>query len=342
MIRVGIIGAGFMGRMHFDAYQKHSARAQVVTLCDKEAARRIGDWRDAIGNLGDYGSIRRDFSSVKPSADYHELLNNPAIDLIDICAPTFLHREIAVAALAAGKHVLCEKPMAATLVECDAMIAAAEKTDRTFMIAQCTRFWPEYVFLKQLVETEKYGRLESLHLRRQAARPGYTLNNWINNPELSGGMILDLHIHDVDYALFLLGKPKAIEVSGVYNPQFGADRVYAFWHYDKNRPIVLEGFWDMPPDYPFNAGISAKFEHAAVHWDMASQKPLTVYLAGGGTETPEFPVADGYIAEIGYFLDCVEQNKKPTHSTPQESRMAVALALAEGESLRTGKPVDLV
>ncbi len=342
MVRVGIVGAGFMGRMHFDAYQKLAARVRVAALCDQEAGRRIGDWKDAIGNLGDAGAVQRDFSEVKPCSDYRELLTDPDIDLIDICAPTFLHREVAVAALAAGKHVLCEKPMARTVAECDAMIAAAEKTDRKFMVAQCTRFWPEYVYLKRLVDTKKYGRLKALHLRRQAARPGYTLNNWIANPELSGGMVLDLHIHDVDYALFLLGRPKAIEVQGIYHPPFGVDRIYALWHYEKDVPVVLEGYWDMPPDFPFNAGISALFEQAGVVWDMVSRKPLTVFPAGGGSETPELPAADGYAAEIGYFLDCIEQRKEPEISTPRQSREAVALALAEGESVRTGTPVKIV
>jgi len=103
--------------------------------------------------------------------------------------------------------------------------------------------------------------------------------------------------------------------------------------------VYLEGFWDMPPGFAFNMGFTAIFERAAVVWDMSSGKPLTVFHAAGNTETPAMPPNDGYYGEIEYFLTCIEQGRKPRTSTPKDSRDAVAIALAEARSIRTGKPV---
>ncbi|MCL2330763.1 MAG: Gfo/Idh/MocA family oxidoreductase, partial [Phycisphaerae bacterium] len=213
MIRVGLIGAGFIGRNHFNQYEKLADRAVVVALCDADADRRAGDWSKVGGNLADAQGSKRDLGSIKPYTDWRELLADSNVDMIDICAPTYLHRDIVVAAMKAGKHVLCEKPMALSVEDCDAMIAAAKPGCR-FMIAQCIRFWPEYVWLKQIIDAETYGPLRALHLRRQTNAPTYSLNNWINNPDQSGGAILDLHVHDVDYAIYLFGKPQSIFAQG--------------------------------------------------------------------------------------------------------------------------------
>jgi predicted dehydrogenase len=340
MIRVGIIGAGFIGRMHFNNYQKLSNKAKVVALCDRDAERRAGQWEGVEGNieLGEGGESSGD---IKAYEGYEELLADEEIDLVDICAPTFLHREITEAALQAGKHVLCEKPMALTVEACDAMIEAAEKSSGKFMVGQCVRFWPEYFYLKKAFTNQQFGKLRSLHLRRQASRPGYSKNSWLLKQELSGGMILDMHIHDVDFAYYLLGQPKGIHLQGSYHGEYGVDRVFALWQYEPNIPVVLEGYWDMPASFGFNMGFSAVFEQAAIEWDLASGQPLTVYHNEGEPETPDVGGGDGYANELKYFVECIEKDEKPQISTPHESRQAVLIALAEEESVRTGETVKL-
>jgi len=338
MIRAGIIGAGFIGRMHFNNYQKLADKAKVVALCDEDASRRAGQWEGVEGNI-DLGEGGEAIGDIRAFEDYRGMIADADIDLVDICAPTFLHREIAVAALEAGKHVLCEKPMAMSVEDCDAMIAAADKAEGKFMIGQCVRFWPEYVYLKQVYDERKFGELVSLHLRRQAGRPGYSKNSWILNPKLSGGMVLDMHIHEVDFAYYLLGQPRGIYLQGVNHPEYGVDRVFAQWQYDTNMPVLVEGFWDMPASFGFNMGYSAVFEKAAIEWDMARGTPLTVHHYDGDPETPELLGDDGYVNELQYFLECIEKDVAPWLSTPRDSRQAVMIALAEAESVRTGQPV---
>jgi len=335
MISVGLIGAGFIGRNHFNQYEKLTQRAKVVALCDKEPARCAGDWSGVGGNIGDAQGTKRDLHGARQYAEWRELIADPAVQMVDICVPTYLHAEIAIAALEAGKHVLSEKPMALTVEECDKMLAVAAKATGRFMIAQCIRFWPECVYLKQAIDDKRFGRLKALCLRRQASTPTYSLNNWLLDEKLSGGAILDLHVHDTDWAIHLLGKPQTI-VAQTCQRDGSTDRVHSLWQYSPDLVVQLEGFWDMPPAFGFNMGFTARFEKATVLFELSNGKPLTVFKADGTSETPAVGPNDGYFNEIDYFLGCIEKGQAPTVSTPAESREAVRMALLEKESARSG------
>lgn len=340
MIRVGLIGAGFIGRNHFNQYEKMAERARVVALCDAEADRRAGDWSKVGGNLADAQGTKRDLGSIKPYTDWRDIVADPDVDMLDICVPTYLHRDITLAAFKAGKHVLCEKPMALSVEHCDEMIAAA-KPPLKLMVAQVIRFWPEYVWLKQAVDSGVYGPLRALHLRRQASLPTYALNNWISDPAKSGGAVLDLHVHDVDFGIHLLGMPKAVFAQGYQRTGGGIDRVHASWQYPGNVVMQVEAFWDMPPGFSFNMGFTAAFEKASVYWDSRLNLPLTVYQMDQDPVTPEMPADDGYFGEISHFVECIERDVNPSITTPQQSRDAVALALAEQKSILSGKIVEI-
>lgn len=343
MIRVGIVGVGFIGRNHYNQYEQMGDRAKVVAICDKLTERAAGDWSGIGGNIGDTEGTQRDLGATRSFTDWEQMLAEVELDMVDICVPTTMHNKITISAFAAGKHVLCEKPMALTVAECDAMIAAAEKSPGKFMVAQCIRFWPEYVYLRKVFQANAFGRLHALHLRRQAASPDYTLDRWIIKEDLSGGAVLDLHVHDVDYALQLFGKPKRVFAQGYPRTGAGVDRIHASWQYEADRVVQLEGYWDVPETsgFGFNMGFTAVFEGATVHWDSGSGKPLTVYRERCEPEEPEMNGRDGYYGEIDYFLGCIERNEDPTVSTPAESREAVAIALAEKQSSRTGQSVEI-
>jgi len=341
MTRIGLIGAGFIGRNHFNQYEKLRSRAQVVALCDVEPDRRAGDWSKVGGNIADAKGTRRNLGDIRQYADWRQLIADPGVDLVDICIPTYLHAEIAIAALQAGKHVLCEKPMALTVEDCDRMLAAARSAKGKFMIAQCIRFWPECAFLRKCIVDQRYGQLKALHLRRQASTPDYSWNSWILDPAKSGGALLDLHVHDVDWAVQLVGKPKAVTAQGYQRTGGGIDRVSSLWHTGLDRVVHLEGCWDMPPGFGFNMGFTGVFEQGAIVYDLASGKPLTVYLKDAKPDTPQITGEDGYFTEIEYFISCVERNETPQISTPAESREAVAIALAERRSILSGETVRL-
>jgi predicted dehydrogenase len=343
MIKVGLIGAGFIGRNHFNQYEKIADRAKIVAICDLEEPRRLGDWSGVGGNVGDTQGTKRDLHGAKPYADYKQLLADPQVEMVDICVPTYLHAEIAMAALKAGKHVLCEKPMALTVEQCDEVLKIAVGAPGKFMIAQCIRFWPECVFVKKCIEDKRFGGLKAVNLRRQASTPTYSLNNWLLDPALSGGAILDLHVHDVDYVLFMLGKPHTVTAQAATRGNTHAyDRVHSLWHYPNGPVVQVEGYWDMPESFGFNMGFTFLFEKAAIVWDLCTGKPMTVFRNGAKEgEVPEVGPNDGYFNEIDYFIGCIEKNETPTVSTPKESRDAVMIALAEKQSAITGQTVRI-
>jgi len=339
MVGVGLIGVGFMGGMHFRQYEQLNDRARIAAICDTELDRRAGDWSKVGGNIGDPQANKRDLKGIAQYEDYKQLIADPNVQLVDVCVPTYLHSEIASAALKSGKHVLSEKPMALTVEECDEMLALAAKSPGMFMIGQCVRFWPECAWLKKAIGDKRYGALKALHLRRQAATPDYSLHDWLLDPKLSGGAILDLHVHDTDFALYLLGKPKTVTAQAYQRVPDSYDRVHTLWHYGPELVVQIEGAWDLPSAFGFNMGYTAVFEEAAAIMDMNTGKPLTVYKQDGSTETPQVEGKDGYFNEIAYLLDCIERGETPSISTPDQSREAVVLALAEKQSAQSGKTV---
>lgn len=334
MINVGIIGVGGISGVHIPNYIEHS-NTRIVALCDIIPERAQGKTQTAIN----IGTAQETVVEAKAYLDYHDLLKDDEVELVDICLPTYLHAEAAIAALEAGKHVLSEKPMALNVAECDRMIAAAKANDRILMIAHCIRFWPEYVVLKELIDGGQYGKLVSAVFRRLSGTPAWgAANNWFLDPSLSGGSILDLHIHDVDYITYLLGMPTAVTSKGVTDTN-GISYVISAYSYNDVPLVVAEGGWIHPPTYPFQMVFTIHLEMATVEWTGAC--PLTVYPKLGDVFTPEVPAGDGYRHEIRYLIDCIEQGKKPSAITPWGARETIRLIHAEIASVQSGQPVVL-
>src|SRR5512145_2441470 len=204
MIKIGIVGMGGMGWNHVSQYLKLPG-VQVMAMADAAPERLEAREKVKINLNGEETPV--DFSHVARYPGAEELIAEADVDVVDICLPTDLHASCAIQALEAGKHVLCEKPMALTASDADQMIAAAYTAGRQLMIAHCLRFWPEYQFLRQCIADRRYGRLLSLNMWRMGGHPSWAARGWFADPARSGGMALDLHIHDVDFANAVLGRP---------------------------------------------------------------------------------------------------------------------------------------
>ena len=176
MVRVGIIGLGFMGRMHYGAYQDVPG-AQVVAVCDADPKRASGDLSDGWSNVPGADVKQLPMDRIKGTRDWRDLIANPDVDLIDVCLPTPQHLEVVIPAIESGKHVLCEKPMARTLADGQAIAAAAANAKGFFMPAMCMRFWGEWEWLKQAVAEKRYGEVRSATFRRAGTTPA----GWFRN-----------------------------------------------------------------------------------------------------------------------------------------------------------------
>jgi len=340
MLKVGLVGFGFMGSAHTGIYRKMND-VKLATVCDIDI-EKVKKGQFTAGNIGSGNTV--DLSGVKITDNFDELINSPEIDIIDITLPSYLHSKFAVKALNAGKHVLCEKPMALTIKECDDMINAAKKSKKKFMIAQCIRFWPEYVFLRDSIKSKKYGKLLTLSFRRISGTPIWSSRNWLMDEKKSGGAIMDLHIHDVDFVVNLFGKPKEIFSFGktdVVKKRNGVDYVNTRYSFNNNALVTAECGWQYSGPFPFAMSFIAHFEKATVMMDGFLGKPFGVYHLNGNAEYPELEKTDGYSEEIKYFIDCVINDKKIAVSTPEESKIAVQLALAEKKSIVTNKTIKI-
>lgn len=337
-IRVGIVGYGMMGQTHAQCCAIHPL-AELVVIADVEADKRkqaAEEWQvatcETLGEVLDVG-----------------------VDMVAICLPTYLHADGAVAALKAGKHVLCEKPMARTVEQAEAMVRAANEAGRYLMIGQVLRFWPEYEFLKEAHDQQTHGALLSFTGMRGGGAPLWTWQDWMSDPEKSGGAALDLHIHDTDFILHLLGSPRSVTSHGVTGSH-GVEHIVT--RYDYGGPVVFaEGLWSYGgASFPFRMLYRAVFEKAAVEYSLQQKPTLAVYQTGKEPFAPPLPEPppakgvpkvgnvqelSGYYREVDYFLNCIAQGKPPSRVTPEDGKRSVEVVLAEIRSAATGTTVTL-
>src|SRR4051812_15578936 len=149
---IGLIGLGAIGRLHFDCWSK-SPHGRVVAIASRDPRKRAGDWPASEFNLGDQASARVDLTGVAAYAEAAELFADPNVQIVDICTSTPHHAALTIAALRAGKHVVCEKPMSLSVDECRAMEAAVRETGRQLMVAHCLRYWPHYSKAQELLRS---------------------------------------------------------------------------------------------------------------------------------------------------------------------------------------------
>ncbi|MFQ6047732.1 MAG: Gfo/Idh/MocA family protein [Phycisphaerae bacterium] len=347
MVKVGICGLGFMGRTHFGIYLRNP-KAQVVALMDKDRRRRQGDWAEPIGNLPASWPKKVDMGGIASYSSPDALIADPNVELVDITLPTDLHADVAIQALRAGKHVLSEKPMARTSAQCRRIVAAARRARGYYMVAQCIRFWPQYVKVKELVDSKRYGPVRSAALRRLAAPPTYSMGNWLLRHERSGGAALDLHLHDIDFAAYLFGRPRRVYARGTKGPSGGIDHVEALWDYGKELLVAVEGGWAFAASYPFQMILTVRCAEATLEWILrvghggeGFGSEVVAYQADGKIRKFAVKDATGWEAEIDYFLSCIQKRRRPAIATATSSAESVAICEAELKSIQTGRPVNL-
>ena len=319
-MKIGVIGLGFMGSTHLQALAR-IPHAELVAVMDQDEVRLSGDLSSIKGNLGGPG-LKMDFSAVRKYRSVEAILADSEVEAIDICLPTFLHAAVAIQALRAGKHVLCEKPMALNGTDADEMIAEADRAGRVLMVAQVLRFFPAYCELSRLIKSGELGQVRSALFRRRTAVPSW--GPWELDREKSGGGIFDLLIHDVDQSLHLFGVPETISSTGHENMSHGIDTISSEFHYSSIGQVTITGGWFHRGDYPFSMEFTVIGDHGVVEYSSAG-RPVTVYWSDGREELLNPEERDGYQAEIAYFLDCCRQGRRPEECPPEESSLAVKL-----------------
>ena len=334
MTRIGIIGLGFMGRMHIGAYAKLPG-ARLVAIADQDAKRAAGDFSGGWGNIA--GSAESlDMTGILGTTDFQALVQHPDVDVVDICVPTPAHEALAMAALEAGKHVLCEKPLALDSSSAQRMAQAALRAKGLFMPAMCMRFWPQWMWLKQAVDDRRYGVVLGATFRRVASMPP----GWFSQGHMSGGALLDLHIHDTDFVFHLFGQPDAVFSRGYSKTSGRTDHIVTEYLYNRGpRLVSAEGSWCMTNGFAFTMRYTVNFEQATADFDISREHQLIV-SQDGKAEPIDLP-GDGYEAELAYFVDCVQAGRAPALVTAEDAVTGLRILEAEQRSIESGGIVRL-
>lgn len=319
MLKVGLIGCGFMGSMHANCYNNIEG-VQVTAVADlrPEKAEELAK----ISNAAIYTTGK-------------ELIEQADVDVIDICLPTYLHAEHALLAMDKVKYVFVEKPVTLTLEEGQALIAKSKETGAQVQVGQVIRFWDEYVELKKIVESGKYGKIVNANFRRISPIPTWGWENWLLDLSKSGGAGQDLHIHDVDYVLSLFGEPK--NYYSVKTPNNGY--VNTVMNYD-GFVVGVEGTWDLPVTHPFQATFRVVFEKAVVenaegkflcYTDAGAEeiKIDKVEVKGDGYKGGNVSDLGGYYNELVYFCDKAAKGESIEKATVCDAVASLKFVLEE-------------
>ena len=342
MIQVGIIGTGFMAAQHIKAYRQVPG-VRVAALCNPSGRNLDGDFSKVAGNVGDADPLRLDMSQVKAFRDPTLLFKDPEITLVDICTPTRTHLDLSISALAAGKHVLVEKPLARTHGEALRIAEVAETAAGRgvfLMPALCIRFWPEYAWVRERIRNGEYGRVLDARFRRVASSPAWGHGHFLNGGD-SGGALLDLHIHDLDFIQHCFGRPKGIVASGYSKVSGAIDHVVALLQYPGGPVVSAEGSWGMAEGFPFTMAFTVNFERATVDFDLSRGDQRLRVSHAGTTEAVTLDAPDGYVGEIRHLVESIQSKRPPTVVTPHDAAAVLELCEAEERSIREGRVVDL-
>ena len=326
--RVGIVGAGFMGETHVAAW---TAEGVTPVLLDHDAAR-------ADSLAGRFGA--------RVATSFEELF--AAVDVVDVCTPTHQHADVAVRAAAAGRHVICEKPLARTVEDAEAIVAACERAGVRLFVAHVVRFFPEYDAARRLVAEGGIGDPAVLRLKRASFRPRRAPGHWFFDPALSGGMIVDLMIHDFDYARWVAGDVVAVQCHSVAadRPELGVEHAYAILTHESGAISHVTGSWAYGPP-TFRTSLEIAGSRGLVDYDSAVAPPIVTYLQPRGPDSdgavglPGSPLAeDPFRLELREFRGSIERDVA-ARVTARDGVEALRIALAAAESARSGRVVWL-
>ena len=300
-LRVAEVGIGGISGAHIPAW-KRMEDVELVAICDIRPEKM--DRFDGMITARKY-------------TDFDEMLEKETFDILDITLPTYMHADFAVKALEKGIHVITEKPISLKKADVARVYGAAERNNCFFMVAHVLRFWPEFMYLKDSIDTGRYGKLVSGTMTRLGSIPRSSWDNWMQDPERSGMVPFDLHIHDLDFLVYSMGTPK---IDHIYHAMDYMHIVYKFG----DVPVACESAWFHAP-VNFCASFRFQFEKAVLYFDggklRISKDDWTsqdLDLNSSVEEGNYIPQSDGYFNELRYFADCVKNGTKPEIMKPSE------------------------
>lgn len=333
-LSVAIVGTGGIYRLAHGPAWRQITRAKVNATCDI-IPERAEQARQELGTESCFGSIE-------------ELLENDGIDLVDICTPPYSHAEITIKALRAGKHVICEKPMALTLEDAKRMIQTSRETDRHLYIGHTRRFDRRWIQVKEQISSGRIGEPVSIRWNERCWA-GFPKDNWHWDPQ-NGGVLMDLGVHVADLFTWLLdARPTEVFAKGLSvreepREQGCFDFGLVQMGFEGGKQGLIEVSWAHPKDYaPFYSSMEIIGTRGKLSLSDRGAAPMAVVK--NGVEVPRYSpllstFPESFVDELDHFFDCVTGKAKPRITLEDASR-AVGVITKALESASTGQPVKI-
>lgn len=312
MRRVGLVGIGGMGFVHYNAY-KTLDNAKIVAVADP----RVEMAKEKIGE-----------DDVRVYASMEEMLRSEELDMVDICTPSYMHADMAIMAMESGLDVLCEKPMSLNSENTARMIEAHKRTGKAYMTAHVVRFMKPYMYLKSVIDSGELGKPVHIQMKRISGVPRWSWEDWMRDSNKSGGAAIDLSIHDIDFVQYVFGQPK--EVSGTHMcMKDNNDYLESELIYDGFSVSIIGGWYNA--EIPFDASYMAIFENGFVKSEggvvVKCNEKIDLDLEKAKSNTGiNLSSVDGYAGEIAYFVNCLDAGVPSVMVTPESSEDSIKLA----------------
>jgi predicted dehydrogenase len=325
-IRVGVVGAGFWANeMHLPAFATLPG-VRVVHLAGGSSERTE--------------ATARRFGVERWTTDYRELVADGTVDVVDILAPNDLHAPVAIEAAAAGKHVICIKPLARTVTEADAMLAAAERAGTRLLYAENVPFIPAVQEARRVVDSGEIGDVYRVKACEGIPEPHAA---WHLDPERAGGgVMIDMAVHSIEFCRFIAGAA----IRSVYA------ETGTFVHRDRmtaeDTAVLTLGFENgvigqCEDSWGLAGAMDSRFEifgtAGRILVDNLHRQPLQIVTGAHGWSYPlPIPgaIADGHVAMLEHFLSCLRDETR-ARSEAADGRAALAVIEAAARSSTTGR-----
>jgi predicted dehydrogenase len=332
MKRIGIVGAGFISEAHA-AGIKQTNNAQLAGFQSRTRA-------SAEAKAAKFGG--------KVYETLEEMLQDPSVDIIDICAPSHLHEDLGMKVLAAKKPLLLEKPIAHTKQGAQKLVSKARADGTPFMVCQSLRFMPAYMAIRKVVQEGKLGQVKIAFAARLGQAPNWG-DGWYLDPKKSGGVLFNLTLHDYDFFRSIFGAVESVYGVGVKNERDGYEDVVGSLSFKSGVKAVVDGSLAMTPGYPFTMhmrldGTEGTVEYkyiGGVNLDENATESLLLYKPGQPPITLPGEGEDSFANLIGYFVDCIEKNEPTSLCMPEEMVEVIDVLNGIQRSLETGDAVRL-
>ena len=335
-VGIGVIGLGFMGRTHISAYASIS-KCRLVAVADHDVSRHTG-CASPDGNIETSESeIIFDPKQINVYKNAIDVIQHSNVDLVSITTPTPTHTELAQCAIENGRHVIIEKPVSLNRKEIQSLANTARDAGVLVMPAHCMRFWPAWVWMKKAVSNNEYGKVLSASFIRTGAAPSWNPDFYLDD-DRSGGALVDLHIHDVDFILHLFGMPQSVRSSGT--------RRHVNTEYDFGRggpKVRAEGGWLNDPNAPFTMRCTIECERSTIDFDLGRDPEVQVkYTDGSVNAHPEASEGGtGYGGELNAMIDAIRSGASVPPVTLADAEEGMSIIEAELRSLDLDKRITL-